>query len=124
MLRHFRQACMSTLLLATLAAKAAEPDAGKIDRLIRQLGSEKFSEREAATEALQEIGGPALPALRKAFRTSDDPEMRLRADRLVEAICCRGQATIRALRGEIQEDDLRPELDVRPAAGRSGSAHQ
>ena len=61
--------------------------------------------REAATEALLGIGGPALPALRKAFRTSDDPEVRLRADRLVEAICCRGQATIRALRGEIQEGE-------------------
>jgi hypothetical protein len=105
MVRHLRLASLSTLLLATLAARAAEPDAGKIDRLIRQLGSEKFREREAATKALQEIGGPALPALWKAFHTSDDPEVRLRADRLVEAICCRGQATVRALGGEIQEDE-------------------
>ncbi len=38
----------------------------RIERLIKQLGSEKVAERDAAQRELVEIGVPAVPALRKA----------------------------------------------------------
>jgi hypothetical protein len=47
---------------------AAQPMAGpaEIERLIRQLGSDKFAERETAQQALVEIGLPAVGSLQKA----------------------------------------------------------
>ena len=58
------------LILALLASlpiwalvPTARPDAAQIERLIQQLGSPKFTEREAATKALEGIGEPAIDAL-------------------------------------------------------------
>jgi hypothetical protein len=81
-------------MLAGLTAEAAGPDAGKIDRLICQLGSDNFREREAASKRLEEIGQPALGALRKAAR-SDDPEVRRRAAGVVEAVVSREDSRAR-----------------------------
>jgi len=39
-----------------LAADKPKPDAAEIARLIRQLGHEKFEEREAAAKRLEEFG--------------------------------------------------------------------
>jgi WD40 repeat protein len=64
----------------------AQPDDASIARLIRQLGSERFSEREAAGEALVEVGEPALAPLRQAAAASDDAEIRRRAANLVQVI--------------------------------------
>lgn len=55
----------------------------RIDRLIRQLGSDDYEERESATQALARVGGPALDALRKAASTNPDPEVRWRANEVV-----------------------------------------
>lgn len=55
-----------------------------IDRLIEQLGSNKFLKRERASQALQAIGVRALPALRKAAEAAD-PEVRRRV-RLLLAV--------------------------------------
>jgi RNA polymerase sigma factor (sigma-70 family) len=63
------------------ASKGAE-----IERLIRQLGSERFNEREAATTALEGIGEPAYEALRQAADDSDDVEIRRRAERIIRLI--------------------------------------
>lgn len=60
---------------ATLWA-APEPD--EAERLVRQLGSTDFAQREAAAKALLKLGPAALPALEKA-RQSDDAEVRKRA---------------------------------------------
>ncbi|MBL8798401.1 MAG: hypothetical protein JNM56_31185, partial [Planctomycetia bacterium] len=65
-----------------LLAVAAEAD---LDRLVRQLGSDSFSDREAAMKALDDIGLPALPALKKAAQ-SLDAETRRRAEELVARI--------------------------------------
>jgi hypothetical protein len=70
---------------------AAEPDRVRIERLIKQLGSEKFSEREAASKALEEAGEDALPALRNA-KDNRDPEVRRRAVALAKAIIRRLRA--------------------------------
>jgi hypothetical protein len=62
---------------------SGQADAAGIDHLIAQLGDNRFHDREAATAALTDIGGPALPGLRKAAAESSDPEIRRRAKQLV-----------------------------------------
>src|SRR5262245_6626709 len=61
------------------------PDGKEIDRLVKQLGSKEFKEREAASSALGQIGKPALKALRKAAKDGD-AEIRSRADKLILVI--------------------------------------
>jgi RNA polymerase sigma factor (sigma-70 family) len=67
----------------TSAPRGKEDD--RIGRLIRQLGSDRFAEREKATKELDKIGAPALDALREAAR-SGDPEVRRRAGELANKI--------------------------------------
>jgi uncharacterized protein (TIGR03067 family) len=65
-------------------AKQGEQD--RIARLIKQLGDDRFATREAASRELVAIGKPALPALRRAAASSDDPEMRRRAEQIVRDV--------------------------------------
>src|SRR5262245_60475637 len=60
--------------LAVWAAQAAE-----IETLIRQLGSPRFGEREAASQRLAAMGEPAQPAIRRAATNTPDAEVRRRA---------------------------------------------
>jgi hypothetical protein len=78
-----------TLLLATTRLDAAA-EAALAARLIEQLGSPVYAEREAATQALDRLGEPALELLRKASEESGDAEIRRRAERLVATIELRG----------------------------------
>ncbi len=83
--------CLTTLWAADLrggerSGDAPTADGRRIDGLIRQLSSDDFEEREAATQALARVGGPVLDALRKAASTNPDPEARRRADELVVRI--------------------------------------
>jgi len=55
----------------------------EIDALIQQLGSPKFTERQAATKRLEAIGQPAAEALRRAAATSPDAEIRRRSEGLL-----------------------------------------
>jgi hypothetical protein len=67
--------------------KPASEGLGKdIERLVQQLGSDRFKEREAASIALKKVGKPALNALVKAAKGSADLEVRTRAARLILAI--------------------------------------
>jgi hypothetical protein len=78
-------------LLAGLPTTAAEKaDAEKIAQLIEQMGSKSFTQREKAMQALDELGAPALEALRKAAKSSD-PEISHRAGELVKKIEQRNQ---------------------------------
>jgi HEAT repeat protein len=65
-----------------LAAAAA---AGEIEDLVRQLGDDDFTKREAAVQRLVEIGAEAVPALEKA-REAEDAETRARAAIALERI--------------------------------------
>ena len=67
-------------------SKAAAPDAKQLKKLIHDLGADEFSVREKATQALSEIGRPALPALREALQQSTDAEVRQRARRVMDSI--------------------------------------
>src|SRR5262249_46735032 len=73
-------------VLLGVPTPAAEPaDATKIAKLIEQIGSGNFDEREQATAELDKIGAPALAALKKAM-TSGDAEVKRRAEELVAKI--------------------------------------
>lgn len=79
-----------TFLLAALALLPVqghafllqEPD--RIQELIRKLGAEDYATREQATEELRRIGKPARAALQKAAEDSEDPEVRERAQALLD----------------------------------------
>jgi len=71
--------------LLTAAVAADTPKASEIDRLIGQLGSNSFTEREAAMKELDAIGAPALPGLKQAAK-SLDAETRRRAEELITKI--------------------------------------
>jgi hypothetical protein len=76
------------LLLTSRVVVPAAPvgtAAEHLAQLAAQLGSEKYQEREEATQALDDIGAPALEVLRVAAR-SDDLEIRRRAEELVTQI--------------------------------------
>lgn len=66
------------------AEKQDELDA-RISKLVEQLGSDTFKDREAATEELKKIGKPAVPALIKALK-SEDLEVRLRAESILKGL--------------------------------------
>src|SRR4051794_20531838 len=57
----------------------------EVARLIEQLGSMDFGQREEASKRLATLGEPGLPLLRKAL-ASDDPEVRRRARDLIRAL--------------------------------------
>lgn len=61
----------------------------RVARLIKQLGHEEFTKREAASKELDAIGEPALDALRKAAASDGDAEIRRRAGQVVGSINAR-----------------------------------
>src|SRR5262245_9000301 len=71
-------------LLQPRATVDDKPSAAEIKKLIKQLGSSQFAEREAASKHLQEIGKPALADLQKATAETKDAELRRRAKNLIE----------------------------------------
>jgi hypothetical protein len=76
-------AVLAAGLVAALPTGAAEKiDSDRIGKLIEQLGSGDFAERERAYQALDSVGAAALDALRGALK-SDDAEIRRRAEDLV-----------------------------------------
>ncbi len=92
----------SLLLVLVLPASSEQPvkvAPAQVERLVRQLGSESFAQREAAGKALDAIGEPALDALRKAASDSPDAEVRRSAKRLVKAIEARIQGELRRFTG-------------------------
>jgi hypothetical protein len=72
-----------------MAVRADEPGSEACDketrRLVEQLASERFVDREEATQQLAKLGKAALPNLREASK-SPDAEVRRRAQQLVEQI--------------------------------------
>jgi WD40 repeat protein len=60
-----------------------QADRATISRLIKELDSEAFAEREVAQRELRELGATAKPALEEAAK-SDSAELRFRARALLE----------------------------------------
>jgi uncharacterized protein (TIGR03067 family) len=83
-------------------AKVAETE--RIARLIDVLGDDDFAQREAAENELEVIGEPALAALRRAARVSDDREIRWRAEAVGRTIAAQvseavAKSTVAKLQG-------------------------
>src|SRR5262249_54622933 len=73
---------------ALVAAPAADPpgaDAERIAKLVKQLGSDSPDEREKATKELEDIGAPALDALRAAAKDGD-ADLKTRAAALIDKV--------------------------------------
>jgi hypothetical protein len=68
------------VIAATAMAAGPEPT-----DLVAQLGSAKYAEREAAASALEKLGAAAFPVL-KAARTDPDPEIKNRAEVVLDSI--------------------------------------
>jgi tetratricopeptide (TPR) repeat protein len=94
-----------------------EQSAAEIKKLIEQLGSSKFSERETASKRLQEIGKPALDALREAGEKSKDTELRRRVKEIIQIISpinldAPWEVLLRqGIRAETSEKDYRKAVD-------------
>jgi hypothetical protein len=69
-----------------VAASRAPTGEESIAPLVRQLGSPDYEAREAADEQLRSIGMSAVDALAGAYRETDDFEIRIRIQRIVEQI--------------------------------------
>jgi len=77
---------MKNLTLSILClVPGALQDQVRLSELLRELGSDSSPIRERATNALQEIGEPALPFLREAARDSD-PERKARVLEIISKI--------------------------------------
>jgi hypothetical protein len=74
------------LMLGHIATeKVAGGDADQVDKLIKQLGAADFDEREKAAAKLAAMGQDAADALKKA-KESDDPEIALRAEEILDKL--------------------------------------
>lgn len=65
------------------AAPEDDQQAERIAALIKQLGDKSFTKREAAEKELEAIGPAATKALQLVAVKGDDPEIRQRAERLL-----------------------------------------
>lgn len=74
---------VTAILVPCWETQADTPDTG---RLIQQLGSPIFKEREAAANRLQAAGESAIDALEKAATSAQDAEVRRQAQRLFDNI--------------------------------------
>jgi WD40 repeat protein len=92
-------ACVLVGSLAGARGEGRPAADAEIARLIRQLGSEDFDEREKASRRLEEIGGPAWGALRRAAQNDKDAEVRGRAAEIVRTLRTRLFGPVRTLTG-------------------------
>ncbi len=80
---------MVTWLVAGLLGQPASAPAGDVRALVAELGSEVWLQRQRASAALAQLGPEALPALRRAYGASGDPEVRRRLRAGLEALALR-----------------------------------
>jgi hypothetical protein len=82
----------SALVAGVGSLRGNAGEAEKSDRvaaLIKQFRDDTFDRREAAGKELADIGEPALAPLRQAATSSDDLEIRRRAERINQTIATR-----------------------------------
>lgn len=77
---------MIAFILALASISTCSASEERIALLIGQLGHDEFAMREAADLELESMGEPALPALRQAAANDADPEVRWRAEQIVQAV--------------------------------------
>jgi len=67
-----------------MTAELVTGEPADAEALVRHLGADDFAVREAATVKLRQLGPAAVPALKRAAE-SDDPEVKMRARKLLQA---------------------------------------
>lgn len=77
------------------AIQVETPDASRFQKLIRQLDSDRFTEREAAAKELDRLDQAALPYLNKALEAKPALEVRRRLEALIATIRQRDPVYIR-----------------------------
>jgi WD40 repeat protein len=87
--------------LAAVPARVTPPGPAEIRRLIVQLGSRRYADREAAGKRLLAIGEPAWYPLHRAATQSEDLETRRRAGQLARAVGKRLFVEVRHFGGPI-----------------------
>jgi len=73
---------LATFILASETVKRPSEPQPDVPLLVRQLGSDRYTEREAATAAIDSLGHVALEHLKKAKKSSDPEVQRRVADLL------------------------------------------
>jgi WD40 repeat protein len=86
-----------TRFLGRRLTPAAKPDERRLARLIQDLDSDVFSERDAASKDLEQLGETAEAALRDALDARPSLETRLRLGRLLDKLSAQWLRTQRAL---------------------------
>ena len=85
-------------LLKDRLRPATAPDPDHISRLVAALDSRRFSEREQAIRELEKLGLAAEPALRRALQAKPMPEVRRRAEQLLDKLSVPSSQQLRAFR--------------------------
>src|SRR5262245_21772657 len=103
----FLLACSTLLWVASVGGQYTKPvpavtTPAEIERIIRQMGSDDYFEREAASKELAAIGEPAREALEKAAN-GNDAEVQRRASKLVEALDAKVYRELRCFKGHMCE---------------------
>ncbi|MCH8923286.1 MAG: hypothetical protein IIA67_09090 [Planctomycetes bacterium] len=115
---------LTVLLMAWLAGAAdtsrgQEPDENpRVARLIKRLGSPSFVQRRRAGAELARLGEAGRRQLEKAAE-SDDPEVRLRADRLLKKLKLREMWSASIV--QVEADEQPASAVIRSVAGQSGN---
>ncbi|HYF01522.1 MAG TPA: PDZ domain-containing protein [Planctomycetota bacterium] len=114
-------------MLATLALTLLlQADPGRIEQLVKELGSETYAAREKADQELRKLGADAVPALKQAA-ADPDPERARRARAILEQLekkpsrpAPKVEATSRSLKLSIGPDGKVEAVVVeKDAAGKS-----
>lgn len=74
------------LLAPLLPVAAAPPNDAEITRLIKQLDSDDFDTREAASKKLEDLGEPIRSEMEKVAETGGDLETRARAMKVIQTL--------------------------------------
>jgi hypothetical protein len=90
-------------------------DVEAVKKLVRDLGDDAFAVRESATTKLALLGEPALPYVEKAL-TSDDAEVRRRADRIKRRIVAVAEERRKELLSQALPRPVRPTFTFAPKA--------
>jgi uncharacterized protein (TIGR03067 family) len=109
MMRPSAFICTAVSLLSAFAGKLPAGTSDKhveterIAGLIKQLGEDSFARREAASRELTAIGEPAVAPLRKVAATSNDAEIRRRAEQAVRDIAIAAKTELAKWSGAWEE---------------------